>query len=141
MLATAAPYLVQLLLQPLSYRLVDSRGRRCLLLAFLPLTALASALLALSQWLLLFRGLEGGRWLSLGAIALFFASNGTGVQPIVYTLKGEIFPLPVRTSSTALTTVVSWLSSFVASFAFLSLRATPTGAVRMLAHSLHSLRS
>ena len=54
---------------------------------------------------------------------------GIGVVGPVYSVKGEVFPLQLRTSATALTTAVSWASSFLLTSGFLSLINSRIGSV------------
>ena len=82
--AASFPFAVQLMVQPLSYLIMDSLGRRRSLLTFLPLEVAALFLIALSNYI----SSSDTKWLTLFALVMFFTCNGIGVQNTVYVLKG-----------------------------------------------------
>jgi sugar porter (SP) family MFS transporter len=119
-LATAGVGAVNVLMTLVAIRLIDSAGRRALLLT--GLAGMAAALGVLGLGFLL--GMSGGGalgWvtaLSLGAYVGFFA---IGLGPVFWLLIAEIFPLATRGRGISAATFANWASNLIVALTFLLL--------------------
>lgn len=122
----------------LSLRLIDSTGRRKLLLATLPFMAIGMALMALSfrmiphpaEFVASERGASVWAYCSLGSMVLFVMTYAVGMGPVPWVVQSEVFDQELRAIGTGLSTAMNWLANFVASSTFLSLSEAvgPSGA-------------
>jgi MFS transporter, SP family, galactose:H+ symporter len=118
-LATAGVGIVNVLLTILAVRLLDSVGRRPLLLyglvgMILSLGVLGFAFISpnLSHAL---------AWISVVCVMLYVASFAIGLGPVFWLMISEIYPLKIRGRAMAIATVANWGSNLVVALTFLSL--------------------
>jgi sugar porter (SP) family MFS transporter len=114
-LATAGVGLVNVIMTVVAMRLLDSAGRRALLLW--GLAGMVVMLLALAGGFYL--GAAG--WMALVTVASVAAYVGffaIGLGPVFWLLISEIFPLAVRGRGMSVATVANWGSNFAVTLMF-----------------------
>jgi sugar porter (SP) family MFS transporter len=99
-----------------SLRLVDSRGRRPLLLASLAGMFVALVLLGLASVLSLG---AAESWLSLACILAYVFAFSTGMGPVFWLLAAEIFPPVSRAAGASAATATNWFTNFLVGLLFL----------------------
>ncbi|OMP02103.1 Sugar/inositol transporter [Corchorus olitorius] len=114
-----AMVVVQVPMTALGTLLMDKSGRRPLLLVSAAGTCLGCFLVAMSfllqdlqQWK------EATPILSLVGVLVFTGSFSLGMGGIPWVIMSEIFPINMKGSAGSLVTLVSWLGSWIVSFAF-----------------------
>ncbi len=117
-LATAGIGVVNVVMTYVALRLLDTLGRRTLLL-----TGLGGMLASLVAIAVVFAiGLSGGlAWVTVIAVAIYVAFFAIGLGPVFWLLIAEIFPLRVRGRGMSISTVANWGSNLVVSQVFVSL--------------------
>jgi SP family galactose:H+ symporter-like MFS transporter len=125
MLATVLAYLPKIPSVLLATYLIDRKGRRWMLNAFIPPLALCLAVLALSVG----SGLGAGgaaaaastassAAAATAAVTLFGVFFGMSLGPLPNILAAELFPTSVRAPGVAATTTVQWLSNMLVAALF-----------------------
>eukprot|EP01128_Nolandella_sp_AFSM9_P006713 TRINITY_DN3516_c0_g1_i1.p1 TRINITY_DN3516_c0_g1~~TRINITY_DN3516_c0_g1_i1.p1 ORF type:complete len:368 (+),score=57.42 TRINITY_DN3516_c0_g1_i1:405-1508(+) len=109
----------------ISLFLIDSLGRRKVLLWTIPPTALFMSLLGFSfyaQENLLFGEYTYGvtSLLALESLAMYVAFFAIGLGPIPWLINAEIYPMSVRAKGNAIATTINWGCNLLLSFTFLS---------------------
>ncbi|RYR02295.1 hypothetical protein Ahy_B06g081113 isoform B [Arachis hypogaea] len=99
--------------------LMDKSGRRPLLLVFASGTCFGCLLVALSFLLLdLHKWKDLSPILALAGVLVYTGSFSLGMGGIPWVIMSEIFPINVKGSAGSLVTLVSWLCSWIVSYAF-----------------------
>ncbi|KAL6626526.1 hypothetical protein ACP70R_030252 [Stipagrostis hirtigluma subsp. patula] len=110
---------VQIPMTGLGVLLMDKAGRRPLLMVSAAGTCLGCLLVALSflskeqHW-----GKDLNIVLALAGILIFTGSFSLGMGGIPWVIMSEIFPINMKGSAGSLVTLVSWLGSWIVSYAF-----------------------
>jgi SP family galactose:H+ symporter-like MFS transporter len=99
-----------------SMRLVDSSGRRPLLLTSMAAMSLSLALLGLTYVVDLG---SAGSGLSLACLLTYIAAFGVGLGPIFWILIAEIFPPGARAAGASAATAANWFWNFLVGLLFL----------------------
>ncbi|KAI4310984.1 hypothetical protein MLD38_035922 [Melastoma candidum] len=118
-IGTIAMVVVQVPMTTLGVLLMDKSGRRPLLLVSAAGTCLGCFLTGLSfllQDLKVWTGFSP--FLALAGVLVYTGSFSLGMGGIPWVIMSEIFPINVKGSAGSLVTVVSWLGSWIISFAF-----------------------
>lgn len=105
-----------LVAQVLSTVLMDSAGRRPLLLTSIAGMCASATALTLSL------GLPEPVWasrLAIGSLVGFVSAYGLGLGPVTYLLPAEIFPAAYRSAGSGLAMSTLWLANFCSAQAFL----------------------
>lgn len=102
----------------ISLRLIDTLGRRPLLLA--GLTGMIIGLAFLS-WVFNSAASESLHVLTVGSMLLYIASFAMSLGPVVWLMISEIYPLRVRGVGASLATCVNWMSNLLVTATFLLL--------------------
>jgi sugar porter (SP) family MFS transporter len=114
-LATAGVGGVNVLMTVVAMRLMDSAGRRPLLLAGLAGMIVMLLVLAGSSYI----GAKGSlAAITVASVALYVAFFAIGIGPVFWLLLSEIFPLAVRGRGMSIATVSNWGSNFVVTLVF-----------------------
>ncbi|OMO85894.1 Sugar/inositol transporter [Corchorus olitorius] len=114
-----AMVLVKVPMTALGTLLMDKSGRRPLLLVSAAGTCLGCFLVAMSFfWQDLQQWKEATPILSLVGVLVFTGSFSLGMGGIPWVIMSEIFPINMKGSAGSLVTLVSWLGSWIVSFAF-----------------------
>ncbi|TYG47099.1 hypothetical protein ES288_D11G311000v1 [Gossypium darwinii] len=108
-----AMVVVQVPMTTLGVLLLDKSGRRPLLLVSAAGTCLGCCLVGLSFLLQ-----EVTPILSLVGVLVYTGSFSLGMGGIPWVIMSEIFPINMKGSAGSLVTLVSWLGSWIISFAF-----------------------
>ncbi|TKY61453.1 Sugar transporter ERD6 5 [Spatholobus suberectus] len=110
---------VQIPMTTLGVLLMDKSGRRPLLLISASGTCLGCFLAALSFFLQdLQKWKEVSPILALVGVLVYTGSFSLGMGGIPWVIMSEIFPINVKGSAGSLVTLVSWLCSWIVSYAF-----------------------
>ncbi|XP_047152480.1 sugar transporter ERD6-like 5 isoform X2 [Vigna umbellata] len=110
---------VQIPMTALGVLLMDKSGRRPLLLVSASGTCLGCFLAALSFFLQdLHKWKEVSPILALVGVLVYTGSFSLGMGGIPWVIMSEIFPINVKGSAGSLVTLVSWLCSWIVSYAF-----------------------
>ncbi|CAJ1960926.1 unnamed protein product [Sphenostylis stenocarpa] len=110
---------VQIPMTTLGVLLMDKSGRRPLLLISASGTCLGCFLAALSFFLKdLHKLKEVSPILALVGVLVYTGSFSLGMGGIPWIIMSEIFPINVKGSAGSLVTLVSWLCSWIVSYAF-----------------------
>ncbi|WRX24816.1 Major facilitator [Theobroma cacao] len=118
-LGMIAMVVVQIPMTALAVVLMDKSGRRPLLLVSAAGTCLGCFLVGLSFFLQdLQQWKEGTPILSLVGVLVYTGSFSLGMGGIPWVIMSEIFPINMKGSAGSLVTLVSWLGSWIISFAF-----------------------
>ena len=117
MLATVLAYLPKIPSVLLASYLIDRKGRRWMLLGFIPPLAVCLAVLAVTVG-----GGGGGGVLTAAAataaVTLFGIFFGMSLGPLPNILAAELFPTNVRAAGVSATTTVQWLSNMLVAALF-----------------------
>lgn len=118
-LATAGVGVVNVVMTIVAMRLIDSAGRRALLLT--GLAGMAASLVVLALGFIL--GSQGGvlGWVTAGSLAAYVGFFAIGMGPVFWLLVAEIFPLATRARGTSAATFANWASNLVVALTFLVL--------------------
>jgi SP family galactose:H+ symporter-like MFS transporter len=119
-LATAGIGAVNVIMTLVAIRLIDSAGRRVLLLTGLAGMAVGLVVLALGFLL----GAGGGGalgWVTALSLAAYVGFFAIGLGPVFWLLIAEIFPLATRGVGTSAATFANWGSNLVVALTFLLL--------------------
>jgi sugar porter (SP) family MFS transporter len=119
-LATAGIGLVNVLMTLVAIRLIDSAGRRALLLTGLAGMAVSLGVLGLGFML----GMSGGGalgWVTALSLAGYVGFFAIGLGPVFWLLIAEIFPLATRGRGVSAATFANWASNLVVALTFLLL--------------------
>ncbi|RYR52526.1 hypothetical protein Ahy_A06g027434 isoform B [Arachis hypogaea] len=118
-IGTIAMVAVQIPMTILGVLLMDKSGRRPLLLASASGTCFGCLLVALSFLLLdLHKWKDLSPILALAGVLVYTGSFSLGMGGIPWVIMSEIFPINVKGSAGSLVTLVSWLCSWIVSYAF-----------------------
>jgi SP family galactose:H+ symporter-like MFS transporter len=117
-LATAGVGAVNVVMTLVAIRLVDTAGRRALLLT--GLAGMAVSLGALGLAFLLGAGGALG-WLTALSLTAFVGFFAIGLGPVFWLLISEVFPLATRGRGTSMATFANWGSNLVVALTFLLL--------------------
>ncbi|XP_054800620.1 sugar transporter ERD6-like 5 isoform X3 [Prosopis cineraria] len=116
---TIAMVAVQIPMTALGVLLMDKSGRRPLLLVSAGGTCLGCFLAGLSFLLQdLQKCKEVSPILALGGVLVYTGSFSLGMGGIPWVIMSEIFPINVKGSAGSLVTLISWLGSWIVSYAF-----------------------
>ena len=121
MLATVLAYLPKIPSVLLATWLIDRRGRRWMLKAFVPPLAACLAVLALTVGVADATTAAGGATSAIAATAavtLFGVFFGMSLGPLPNILSAELFPTALRAPGVAATTTVQWLSNMLVAALF-----------------------
>lgn len=99
--------------------LLDRLGRRVFLIA--GTIGLVCGLIILGLYFYFPSIQSGAPNLALVGLLLYIASFAVGLGPVFWLMISEIFPLRLRSSAMAVSTVGNWAANFAVSFSFLSL--------------------
>jgi MFS transporter, SP family, galactose:H+ symporter len=119
-LATAGVGVVNVVMTLVAIRLIDSAGRRALLLV--GLAGMAAALIVLALGFMI--GTGGGGvlgWVTAGSLAAYVGFFAIGLGPVFWLLIAEIFPLATRGRGTSAATFANWAANLVVALTFLVL--------------------
>jgi len=108
----------------------DKKGRRYLMLRFIPLIMLSMIALSYSMYLVYYTSFKSiGQWTSMISICLFliFFSIGLAAQP--WTVCAEIFPTHLRGVANSATTTANWTGNYIISALFLTATNTSLGKI------------
>lgn len=111
--ATFGLGLVNFLATLISLRLVDSAGRRPLLIG-------GSALMVVGLGMVVAAAVFGGAWLGLAGLCIYILAFAVSLGPLPYVLMSELFPKAIREQGIALASATSWLFNALIAFTFLS---------------------
>ncbi|XP_057719607.1 sugar transporter ERD6-like 5 isoform X5 [Arachis stenosperma] len=118
-IGTIAMVAVQIPMTILGVLLMDKSGRRPLLLVSASGTCFGCLLVALSFLLLdLHKWKDLSPILALAGVLVYTGSFSLGMGGIPWVIMSEIFPINVKGSAGSLVTLVSWLCSWIVSYAF-----------------------
>ncbi|XP_027353368.1 sugar transporter ERD6-like 5 isoform X3 [Abrus precatorius] len=118
-IGTIAMVIVQIPMTTLGVLLMDKSGRRPLLLISASGTCLGCFFAALSFFLQdLHKWKEFSPILALVGVLVYTGSFSLGMGGIPWVIMSEIFPINVKGSAGSLVTLVSWLCSWIVSYAF-----------------------
>ncbi|KAE9593665.1 putative major facilitator, sugar transporter, major facilitator superfamily [Lupinus albus] len=118
-IGTIAMVVVQIPMTALGVLLMDKSGRRPLLLISASGTCFGCFLVALSFFLQdLHKLKEVSPVLALVGVLVYTGSFSLGMGGIPWVIMSEIFPINVKGSAGSLVTLVSWLCSWIISYAF-----------------------
>lgn len=112
--ATFGLGLVNFVATVVALRVVDTAGRRPLLIG-------GSSVMVLGLALVVAASLLGWSWVGLAGLCLFIAAFAVSLGPMPYVLMSELFPSAVRERGIAIASAVSWLFNALIAFTFLSL--------------------
>ncbi|KAL5835570.1 hypothetical protein ACOSQ3_015127 [Xanthoceras sorbifolium] len=116
---TIAMVVVQIPMTLLGVLLMDKSGRRPLLMVSAAGTCLGCLLTALSFFLQdLQQWKEGTPSLALVGVLVYTGSFSLGMGGIPWVIMSEVFPINMKGSAGSLVTLVSWLGSWIISYAF-----------------------
>ncbi|GAQ86873.1 monosaccharide-sensing protein 2 [Klebsormidium nitens] len=115
-LATGLTYVVMIPAILRAMVLMDSSGRRTLLLGTIPVLTISVAVLAVSTGLLPAGNLRAG--LAVCSIAVYCCAFVMGLGPVPTTLCSEIFPTRVRGVCIGISIAAQWFFNFVVSQSF-----------------------
>lgn len=119
-LATAGIGAVNVLMTIVAIRLIDTAGRRALLLT--GLAGMAVSLGVLGAGFLLGAGGGGAlAWVTALSLASYVGFFAIGLGPVFWLLIAEIFPLAVRGRGTSVATFANWGSNLAVALTFLLL--------------------
>uniref|UniRef100_A0A7N2RA56 Major facilitator superfamily (MFS) profile domain-containing protein n=1 Tax=Quercus lobata TaxID=97700 RepID=A0A7N2RA56_QUELO len=110
-----AMVIVQIPMTALGVILMDKSGRRPLLLVSAAGTYLGCLLVGLSFFL---QDLQTTPILALVGVLVYPGSFSLGMGGIPWVIMSEIFPINMKGSAGSLVTLVSWLGSWIVSYAF-----------------------
>ncbi|KAJ4719531.1 Sugar transporter ERD6-like [Melia azedarach] len=114
-----AMVVIQIPMTLLGVLLMDKSGRRPLLMVSAAGTCLGCLLTALS---FLFQDLhqwnDATPFLALAGVLVYTGSFSLGMGGIPWVIMSEVFPINMKGSAGSLVTLVSWLGSWIISFAF-----------------------
>jgi sugar porter (SP) family MFS transporter len=117
-LATTGVGLVNVLMTYVALRLLDTAGRRTLLL--IGLSGMFATLVILTISFAVGMG-PSFAWITVLAVAAYVAFFAIGLGPVFWLLISEIFPLAIRGRAMSVSTVANWGSNLVVSQVFLIL--------------------
>ncbi|XP_023904686.1 sugar transporter ERD6-like 5 isoform X3 [Quercus suber] len=112
---TIAMVIVQIPMTALGVILMDKSGRRPLLLVSAAGTCLGCLLVGLSFFV---QDLQTTPILALVGVLVYTGSFSLGMGGIPWVIMSEIFPINMKGSAGSLVTLVSWLGSWIVSYAF-----------------------
>lgn len=118
-LATMGVGVVFVLSSILALPLMDTLGRRPLLL--IGLAGMAISLLALG---IAFQSPDHSnilKWVSMSSMVIYIACFGFSLGPIMWLMISEIYPLKVRGLGSSLATAANWGSNMLVAYTFLSM--------------------
>ena len=126
--ATFGLGLVNFLSTLVALRLVDTAGRRALLIwgsgamvvgmaMVIAASVFAPAESSLSS---LSNGSDWAGWLGLGGLSLFIMAFAVSLGPLPYVMMSELFPTAIRETGIAVASSISWLFNALIAFSFLS---------------------
>lgn len=117
-LATMGIGVVFVLFTLLSLKLIDTLGRRPLLIIGLFGMTVGLILLA---WIFDNPRLQTIHWLTLSSMLLYIASFAISLGPVVWLMISEIYPLKVRGVGASFATCANWTSNLLVTVTFLTL--------------------
>ena len=115
--------------------LIDSKGRKFVMLLSLPLMGLCLWIMGVSFYLLNALSQSWARFLSLAAFALFFGFLGLGMGNAPNIINAEIYPLPLRGTAKSFATAIEAITGYLVMSIFLSSTSTVFGSVSQLIFS------
>ena len=135
-LATAGVGLVNVIMTVVAMRLLDTAGRRALLLW--GLAGMIVMLLVLAGGFAM--GVGGWvAWITVGGVAAYVGFFAIGLGPVFWLLISEIFPLAVRGRGMSVATVANWGSNFAVTLIFPPLVEALGSAAAFLAFAVLSI--
>jgi SP family galactose:H+ symporter-like MFS transporter len=135
-LATAGVGAVNVIMTIVSMWLIDSLGRRQLLLW--SLGGMAMTLFVLSA--AFFTGTSGQlAWIAVASVAAYVGFFAIGLGPVFWLLIAEIFPLDLRGRAMSLATVANWGFNLIVSATFLNMAGAIGSAGAFVAYGVMSL--
>lgn len=135
-LATAGVGAVNVIMTIISIWLIDSLGRRQLLLW--SLGGMAVTLFILST--AFFTGTSGQlAWIAVASVAAYVGFFAIGLGPVFWLLIAEIFPLALRGRAMSLATVANWGFNLIVSATFLNMVDAIGSAGAFVAYGVMSL--
>ncbi|XP_048235772.1 sugar transporter ERD6-like 5 isoform X2 [Ricinus communis] len=118
-IGTIAMVVVQVPMTALGVLLMDISGRRPLLLVSAAGTCLGCLLAAMSFLLQdLHTWMNFSPFLALTGVLIYTGSFSLGMGGIPWVIMSEVFPINMKGSAGSLVTLVSWLGSWIISYAF-----------------------
>lgn len=111
--ATFGLGLVNFLATLVALKLVDSAGRRPLLIG-------GSALMVVGMAMVIAASIFQWAWVSLFGLSLFILAFAVSLGPLPYVMMSELFPARVRETGIAAASSISWLFNALIAFTFLS---------------------
>jgi len=118
-LATVGLGVVGFIFTTVALPLVDTIGRRKLLL--MGLVGMGLSLLLLSAAFYVGPTVAITKWIALAAIIFYLMNFACSMGPLVWVLVAELFPLSVRGIGCGVATTVHWMADMILAFSFLSL--------------------
>lgn len=111
--ATFGLGLVNFLATLVALRLVDSAGRR-------PLLIWGSAAMVISMAMVIAASVFHWPWIGLIGLGLFIMAFAVSLGPLPYVMMSELFPASMRETGIAMASSISWLFNAFIAFTFLS---------------------
>ncbi len=135
-LATAGVGLVNVIMTVVAMRLLDTAGRRVLLLW--GLAGMIAMLLLLAGGFAV--GVGGWvAWVTVAGVAAYVGFFAIGLGPVFWLLISEIFPLAVRGRGMSVATVANWGSNFAVTLVFPGVVEALGSAAAFLAFAVFSV--
>ena len=102
---------------------VDTRGRRAVLLRSLPVLSFAMILISLFTWMNL--SADGlmynvGKWGALVSMVLFLVTFSSGLATIPWLINSEIYPIFLVGTASSIAAFTNWITNFIMTSAFFS---------------------
>lgn len=111
--ATFGLGLVNFLATLVALRLVDSAGRR-------PLLIWGSAAMVIGMAMVIAASIFHWSWTGLVGLSLFIMAFAVSLGPLPYVMMSELFPATMRETGIAMASSISWLFNALIAFTFLS---------------------
>ena len=104
---------------------VDTRGRRDVLLRSLPILSFTMFLISLFTWMHLADADNGvmhivGKWGGLISLVFFLVTYSSGLATIPWLINSEIYPIFLVGTASSISAACNWITNFIMTSAFFS---------------------